>query len=59
MSEEILARDIPLSWDCPYCGAEAARYGYIGTLKAAQCKPGCPKAPPPSERNEDNAPYDQ
>lgn len=53
MSDEILARDIPLSWDCPDCGAPAARFGYVSTLKAAQCKRWCPKgARPPTERSQ-------
>ena len=50
MGDLILMRDVPLSWDCPLCGAKAARHAYLQTMERARCKPDCPKPQGPMPR---------
>lgn len=41
MSDSILLRDLPLSWDCPGCGAKASRGGDLHVRERGRCDPDC------------------
>lgn len=43
MTDRIVMRDVPLSWECPLCGAPAAHNAYLDSMIFARCKRDCPK----------------